>query len=98
MSTSRMNSHTAESPTGLPLAELEREAAALERMLPELLATRAGEYVAVRGGRVIDHDADEFALARRVEGEHRSNFVLIRKVSRDVPQEDRLESPEAEGR
>jgi hypothetical protein len=82
----------------MPVRELRREAAALERTLPELLATHAGEYVAVHAGRVIDHDADEFALARRVEREHRSNSVLIRKVSQDCPQEDRLESPEAEGR
>lgn len=72
-----------------------RESAAFERLLPDLLRTRAGLFVAVKDGQVIDEDADEFALARRVEEHHRSEFVLIRGVSEDEI-EDRLGSPKVE--
>ena len=71
------------------------ESRAFERLLPHLLQTRAGMFVAIRNGQVIDEDADEFDLASRVEQNHRSEFVLIRRVIRDLVVEH-LESPEVE--
>lgn len=44
----------------------EREYAAFLRLLPQLLATHKGQYVAVHEGRVIDFDADDIALIQRV--------------------------------
>ena len=73
----------------------ERESAAFHRMLPTLLQTRPGRFVAVYGGQVIDDDANEFALARRIERSHRSEFVLVRRVVRDHV-DHLLQSPEAE--
>jgi len=72
-----------------------RESGAFDRLLPNLLQTRAGLFVAVSHGQVIDEDADEFALARRIEQTHRSEFVLIRRVCTDVI-EHHFESPEVE--
>ena len=69
-----------------------RESSAFERLLPALLETRAGRFVALRHGRIIDEDADEFALARRIQSSHRKEFVLIRRVSREVIV-DHLPSP-----
>jgi hypothetical protein len=71
----------------------ERESCAFDRLLPTLLDTRPGLFVAVYGGQVIDEDADEFALARRIERTHRSEFVLVRQVSHDCL-EHHLQSPE----
>lgn len=71
-----------------------RESEAFERLLPDLLRTRGGRFVAVHHGQVIDEDMDEFTLAERVERVYRNRFVLIRRVS-ELPQEDFLESPEA---
>jgi len=75
--------------------EFERESTAFARLLPHLLRTAPGRFVAVYGGKVVDTDADEFALAERVQRNFRGRFVLIRCVSESLP-EDRLESPEVE--
>jgi hypothetical protein len=71
------------------------EQRAFIRMLPDLLKTLSGQYVAVLGGEVIDQDSNEIKLAERVESNHRSEFVLIRKVSQEQTA-DYLESPEEE--
>jgi hypothetical protein len=50
-----------ESPKG------KREYQAFLRLLPELLATHKGKFVAVHNGEVVDSDADEVALILRVQ-------------------------------
>jgi hypothetical protein len=77
--------------------EFERETSAFDALLPGLLGTLAGAFVAVSGGQVIDKDEDEFTLAARVERTHRDRFVLIRRVSQRMTQ-DFLESPEVDMR
>ena len=49
-----------------PLDRLQAERAAFQRLLPGLLQTHRGQFVALQDGRVIDADADESALAQRV--------------------------------
>jgi hydrogenase maturation factor len=54
----------------LPAPELpkgEREYQAFLRLLPELLATHRGKYVAIHDGRVVDSDASDVALIQRVQ-------------------------------
>jgi len=48
------------------LAYLETERAAFQRLLPELLKTHAGQFVAIHDGRVVDADHDGGELAQRV--------------------------------
>lgn len=72
-----------------------REMGAFELILPDLLRTHLGKFVAVFRGRVVDHDDDEFALARRVERDWRNDFVLIQRVP-PLEAEDHMESPESE--
>ena len=48
------------------LAHLETERAAFQLLLPELLKTHAGQFVAIHDGCVVDADHDEYELARRV--------------------------------
>jgi hypothetical protein len=47
------------------LGPLQAERAAFQRLLPELLKTHSGKFVAIQDGRVVDADADESALARQ---------------------------------
>jgi hypothetical protein len=72
-----------------------QEQRAFNRMLPELLQELSGKYVALFGGVVIDQDSSEIRLAERIESSHHSEFVLIRKVSKEKTT-DYLESPEEE--
>jgi hypothetical protein len=45
----------------------EREYRAFLRLLPELLATHRGQYVAIHEGQVVDSDPDDVALILRVQ-------------------------------
>lgn len=49
-----------------PRSKWEREYRAFRRLLPQLLATHRGRYVAVHDGQVLDADTDEMALILRV--------------------------------
>jgi hypothetical protein len=62
----------------LPAPELtkgEREHQAFLRLLPELLATHRGKFVAVHEGQVVDTDLDEVGLILRVQA--RVGYVPI---------------------
>jgi len=55
----------------LPAPELpkgEREYRAFLHVLPELLATHRGKFVAIHNGEVVDSDTDDVALILRVQG------------------------------
>ena len=53
----------------------EQEYQAFLRLLPELLATHRGRYVAVHDGKVVDSDSDDVALILRVQA--RLGYVPI---------------------
>ena len=46
--------------------EFEAEKAAFERLEPGLMATHKGQYVAIRGGQMVDSDEDKMILITRV--------------------------------
>ncbi len=50
----------------LPRTKWEREHQAFLRLLPQLLATHRGQYVAIHEGQVVDSGEDRLALALRV--------------------------------
>jgi len=56
-------------------SKAERERAAFLRLLPSLLATHAGQNVAVHNEQVVDSDPDDIALVRRVHA--RVGYVPI---------------------
>lgn len=62
-------------PHPAPPSKAERERAAFLRLLPVLMATHAGRYVAVHGEEIVDADADDIALVRRVHA--RFGYVPI---------------------
>jgi hypothetical protein len=47
-------------------SDWERERQAFERLLPDLLESDPGEFVAVYGGKVVDRDPQLISLASRV--------------------------------
>jgi hypothetical protein len=57
------------------LSKGEREHQAFLHMLPELLTTHRGQYVAIHEGKMVDADADDIALVRRVH--ERIGYVPI---------------------
>ncbi len=75
-----------------PLDRLQGERAAFRRLLPELLKTHRGQFVAIRDGRLIDADTDESALAHRTIARG-SEPVYIQEV-RAEPRLYELPSPE----
>lgn len=72
---------------------LQQETEAFQAMHGDLLLKFAGEYVAVYGGRVIDHDADQLALILRIEERYRDAPMLIKQVTRDVDEIYHVRSP-----
>ena len=85
---------------GAPTAEQEavmaRERAAYEAMHVDLLAAYAGKYVAVHGGQLVDHDADETALLRRIVSRFPGEVVLLKRVVPLPEPELRIRSPRLE--
>jgi Family of unknown function (DUF5678) len=57
------------------LTKGERERRAFLRLLPELLKTHAGQYVAVHNEQVVDSGPDDIGLVRRVQ--QRIGYVPI---------------------
>jgi hypothetical protein len=49
-----------------PASKWEREYRAFQRLLPELLKTHAGKYVAIHDEQVVDSDPQELPLIERV--------------------------------
>jgi hypothetical protein len=49
-----------------PASKWEREKRAFQRLLPELLKSHAGKYVAIHDEQVVDSDTNELALIERV--------------------------------
>lgn len=73
-----------------------QEIEAFHRLHSSLLATIAGEYVAIYRGEVVDHDADQLALFQRVEARFGGLPVLIRQVRPEIEQTIMVRSPRIE--
>lgn len=85
---------------GLPQAHvnpnrplMQQQVVAFNAMRETLLAQFAGEFVALKEGQVIDHDADQWALAERVEKQYATEVVLIKQVLPDSPSVLHFRSP-----
>jgi PHD/YefM family antitoxin component YafN of YafNO toxin-antitoxin module len=61
------------------LRRLAPEREAFQRLLPKLLQTHQGQFVAIHHGHIVDADVDETALARRVIAQ-RYDPVYIQEV------------------
>jgi hypothetical protein len=76
--------------------KLEAENRAFEQQRVTLLAQYRGEYVALHGGRVIDHDPDVRALHLRVFAKLAHMPVLLKQVTESSDRELFLRSPRFE--
>ncbi len=73
---------------GLPFAsageegeKLDQETVAYEAMHNQLLATYAGEHVAIYNGQLVDHDSDFLSLVDRIDSLYPDEVVLIKRVT-----------------
>lgn len=73
-----------------------REMAAYDAMHADLMSAFAGQYVAVHGGQLVDHDADETALLHRIEARFGDEVVLLKRVVPLPERELRIRSPRLE--
>lgn len=60
--------------------KIEREEESYRSQLPLLLARFKGQYIAMHKGKVIDSDKDEIALYVRVQQQHPTVGILIKRV------------------
>lgn len=70
-----------------------REMVAYEAMHDELLATHAGDYVAIYQGQLVDMDKDEEALLERRQRDYPGQVVFIRRVESEPQPELVYRSP-----
>jgi hypothetical protein len=63
--------------------ERKQEIEAFFDLHPVLWREFPGEYVAIYGGRLVDHDMDRVALLSRIDQNYPDVFVLIRPVRED---------------
>lgn len=77
---------------------LKAETAAYMAMHSRLMRDYAGQYVAVFNGQLVDHDADETALLRRIETSFPDDVVLLKRVAPIPEPEIRIRSPRLERR
>lgn len=63
----------------------ERERVAFETLKPQLLKTQLGQYVAIHGGQVVDSDASDTELAKRVLPRYPKQAVYIQLVQNELP-------------
>jgi hypothetical protein len=73
--------------------KIRQEQAAYERMHPSLVKTHFGKWVAVHEGQLVDSDADDVALHRRVLVGYPDVAVLITRVESSPVREIWLRSP-----
>ena len=76
-----------------PVTAVDREGAAFRRLHPTLLRDYPGQYVAVHGEVVVDHDPDQVALFLRAKERFPTDFVWIAPVGESPEESYRVYSP-----
>ncbi len=68
-----------------PRTKWEREYQAFQRLLPQLLTTHRGQYVAIHNEQVVDSGDDELALALRVLAQVGNVSIHVGHVTEGPP-------------
>jgi hypothetical protein len=76
-----------------PADKWRAEQQAFRRLLPELLKTHRGQYVAVHEGQVVDSGPDKLALAGRAYARFGYVPIYVSLVSDELPPIVRVPSP-----
>lgn len=75
-------------------SQMQAEVKAFERLHPQLLTLYLGEFVAIKGGELVDHDSDFDTLIERVRDRFgESAVVMVEQVEPTLLPEIRLRSP-----
>lgn len=97
-----LDEETAENPFDLDLDIEQRrmmaqEEAAFLRLHPVLWQQYPGEYVAIRGGQLVDHDTNLATLYIRVKQKYPNQFVWISPVKQEATEQLVFRSPRLVG-
>ena len=65
---------------------IKREMEHFRRLLPDLLRSEKGNFVAISNGQIVDKDSSELLLAERVTKQSHKDFVLIQEVKEIEPE------------
>ena len=63
--------------------QVEREKAAYVRLHSQLKEQYAGQYVAIHGGELVDHDPDYGVLFERIDDRYPDDFVWLTRVEEE---------------
>lgn len=69
---------------------------AFQKLLPQLIESNLGQFVAIADGKVVDRDPDELLLVERICRERPGQRVLIQKVLDRILDEVHMDTPEFE--
>lgn len=75
---------------------MEQNVEAYKAMHGELVKRYLGQYVAICGGRLVDHDPDPVVLLQRVRDQHSGQVILRQKVEPMPARELRIRHPTIE--
>jgi len=79
--------------SALETPEMVAEREAFLALHQQLLEQHFGEYVAIQGGQLVDHDPQIGALFARINERYPDRFVLMRRVQASPEIEYRFRSP-----
>lgn len=75
------------------LIQIDREQQAYETQHSQLMEKYAGQYIAMRHGKVVEHDPDRVALSKRVRDKYGNQPILITLVQPELRQTIIVRSP-----
>jgi hypothetical protein len=96
MSTAEVFSPPALGGTGPASGKWAREYEAFLRLLPGLLQSHRGQYVAVHDGKVVGAGPDKLVVARKAYQEFGPVEILVRFVTDEPPRVVRIASPQVD--
>jgi hypothetical protein len=73
-----------------PLSKWQREYRAFQRLLPGLLGSYRGQYVAIHNEQVVDSDLDDIALIQRVQACFGYVPIHVERVTLETPPPARI--------
>ena len=80
-------------PPSEPDPQVDREQAAYLQLFPQLKENYAGQYVAIQGGRLVDHDENFDVLFERIDDQYLDTFVWMSQVENEPRRTIEFRSP-----
>ena len=77
-----------------PSNKWESEYAAFQKLLPQLLLSHRGEYVAIHNGAVVGMGAEKLETARKAYAEYGPVAILVRLIADELPRIVEILSPQ----